>query len=45
MSETTLFKNFLELVGEDDVVPIREGFVGARVQDISATGLAIHIGE
>jgi len=44
MSQTGLFKNFLEIVG-DDVGDIKEGFVKFRVLDLSVSGLAFQIGE
>lgn len=43
-SQTDLFKNFLNLVKTDDE-SLNKGIVRLRVQDISATGIAIHIGE
>ena len=44
MSQTGLFKNFLEIVG-DDVGDIKEGFVKFRVLDLSVSGVAFQIGE
>jgi hypothetical protein len=45
MSQTGLFKSFLAIVGDEDDVPVREGYVAVRVLDISVTGLALHVSE
>lgn len=45
-SETALFKNFLNIVKVDKSnEDLTKGILRMRVQDISATGLALHIGE
>ena len=44
MSQTGLFKNFLKLIGDDDI-PLKDGYVMCRVVDISITGLAIQVSE
>lgn len=43
-SQTGLFKNFLNLVGEETDIE-KEGFGKFRVLDISVTGLAFQVGE
>jgi hypothetical protein len=44
MSQTGLFKNFLEIVG-DEGGDLKEGFAKFRVLDLSVSGLAFQIGE
>jgi len=44
-SQTGLFKNFLNLVGEEEGEGVLEGFVKYRVLDLSVTGLAFLISE
>ncbi|MBD66739.1 MAG: hypothetical protein CME62_16145 [Halobacteriovoraceae bacterium] len=45
-SQTTLFKNFLELIGEKEKKSIDlEGYLRFRVIDISVTGLAFQFGN
>jgi hypothetical protein len=44
MSQTGLFKNFLQIVGDDDK-SIRKNHAKFRVLDLSVTGLAFQIGE
>lgn len=43
MSQTGLFKNFLEIVNGDQKEQMKEGFMRFRVLDISVTGLAFQI--
>ncbi len=43
-SQTALFKNFLNLIDQDEDL-LNKGIVRIRIQDVSATGLALHIGE
>ncbi len=45
--QTGLFKNFLKLVGNDtnSESPDATGKLKIRVQDLSTTGMAIHVGE
>lgn len=46
VSQTNLFKNFLNLVNENkDSEVSQTGQLKVRVQDLSTTGMAIHIGE
>jgi hypothetical protein len=40
ISQTALFKSFLKIVGEKD----NEGILKLRIQDLSVTGMAIHVG-
>lgn len=43
VNQTQLFQNFLQLVdGKEDAV---EGKLKVRVQDLSATGMSIHVGD
>lgn len=44
-SQTGLFKNFLKLMGDKNDVEIEGGALKIRVQDLSTTGMALHIGE
>ncbi len=46
-SQTGLFKNFLKLVGNEANTesPDASGKLKIRVQDLSTTGMAIHVGE
>jgi hypothetical protein len=43
-NQTALFKNFLNMMNNEQDLQ-NKGIVKVRVQDISTTGLAIHIGE
>lgn len=43
-NQTALFKNFLKIVGDNNVPEDAEK-LKIRVQDISTTGMAVHIGE
>jgi len=45
MTQTGIFNNFLEIVGSDNEIAVREGFSSLRVLDISVTGLSFIVGE
>jgi hypothetical protein len=45
MSQTNLFKNFLQIINDDNNNSYREGYFPFRVIDVSVTGLAFQIGE
>lgn len=45
MSQTNLFKNFLQIINDDEKSQYREGYFPFRVIDISVTGVAFQIGE
>jgi hypothetical protein len=44
MSQTSLFKNFLNIIGDKEEQVDPEGFLRFRIMDISVTGLALQFG-
>ena len=44
-SQTALFKNFLKIVGDKKDAPSDSNHLSIRVQDLSTTGMALHVGE
>jgi hypothetical protein len=44
-SQTGLFKNFLKLMGDKTDLDAEGGLLKIRIQDISTTGMALHIGD
>jgi hypothetical protein len=45
MSQTTLFKNFLNIIGDKEKQIDPDGYLRFRVMDISVTGLALQFGQ
>lgn len=44
-SQTGLFKNFLKLMGDKEEIESQGSTLKIRVQDLSTTGMSLHIGE
>lgn len=44
-SQTGLFKNFLKLMGDKSDIETDGGILKIRIQDLSTTGMALHIGD
>lgn len=44
-SQTNLFKNFLKIVGDKAESTGESNLLSIRVQDLSTTGMALHVGE
>lgn len=45
LSQTGLFKSFLNLLKDDEDTPFHKGYFPFRILDISVTGLAFQVGE